>query len=89
MHESYYSLAVSRNGRRRPPRPRIELARGNATPEEAAAIAAALERFLADTAPAPAAAEPASGWQRAALIEGVSAKRPAFPPEPGSGFPLG
>jgi hypothetical protein len=43
-----------------------------ATPEEAAAIAAALERFLHDTAPAIAAPKPAiSPWGRAALSEGV------------------
>ena len=43
--------------------------------DEAAAIAAALERFLAETAVA-VAAEPASipPWQRAALLEGVGAK---------------
>ena len=44
--------------------------------DEAAAIAAALERFLAETA-APATAEDAavvSPWQRAALLEGVGAK---------------
>jgi hypothetical protein len=43
--------------------------------DEAAAIAAALERFHVETAPAPADAKPATGpWQRAALLEGVSAK---------------
>lgn len=40
---------------------------------EAAAVVAAVEQFLADTAPAPATdAEPPSRWQRAALEEGVS-----------------
>ena len=44
-----------------------------ASPEEAAAIAGALERFLRDTAPAPSGGEIASvdPWQRAALLEGV------------------
>ena len=43
--------------------------------DEAAAIAAAVERFAADTAPAPGVQEEAvSPWQRAALLEGVSAK---------------
>ena len=43
--------------------------------DEAAAITAAIERFRAETAPAPAAEEDAIGpWQRAALLEGVSAK---------------
>ena len=42
--------------------------------DEAAAIAAAVERFRAETAPAPGGREDAIGpWQRAALIEGVSA----------------
>jgi len=42
------------------------------TPEEAAALVAAIERFLADTAVAPAIAdEVVSGWLRAALAEGV------------------
>jgi hypothetical protein len=44
---------------------------GSATPAEAAAIAAAVEQFQAETAPPPGAAEPADRWQRAALIEGV------------------
>lgn len=44
-------------------------------PDEAAAIAAAIARFENETAPAPAAnGDVTSPWQRAALIEGVSAK---------------
>ena len=44
-------------------------------PDEAAAIAAAIGRFEAETAVAPAAEEEAvSPWQRAALVEGVGAK---------------
>ncbi len=43
--------------------------------DEAAAIAAAIARFEAETAPSAAAdGEAASPWQRAALIEGVGAK---------------
>jgi hypothetical protein len=44
-----------------------------ASESEAAAVVAAVEQFLADTAPAPAP-EPdtPSRWQRAALEEGVS-----------------
>jgi hypothetical protein len=42
--------------------------------DEAAAIAAAIERFQAETAPAQAVEEAVSPWQRAALVEGVSAK---------------
>ena len=74
-----YSPPVSSNGRRRPPRPRIELASTAATPEEAAAIVAALERFLAETAPAPSPAAAFNRWQRAALQEGVNARTGPFP----------
>jgi hypothetical protein len=43
--------------------------------DEAAAIAAAIERFRAEMAPAPGAEADAVGpWQRAALLEGISAK---------------
>jgi hypothetical protein len=46
-----------------------------AEPAEAAAVIAAVEQFLADTAPAPRAEEEAvNPWQRAALLEGVRAK---------------
>ena len=62
-----------RNGRQNPPRPRIEIQSSAASPDEAAAITAALERFLWETAPAPGPAE-VSRWQQAALEEGVSAR---------------
>ena len=62
---------MSRNGKQQPRRPRIEIGQANASPEEAAAIAAAIEQFLRDTAPAPASRPLASGWARAALYEGV------------------
>lgn len=39
--------------------------------EEAAAIVAALERFMRATAPAPAAAPELDEWQRAAILEGL------------------
>jgi hypothetical protein len=43
--------------------------------EETAAVAAALTRLRAETAPIEAAVEEAaSPWQRAALVEGVGAK---------------
>jgi hypothetical protein len=75
------------NGKRRPPRPSIQLVAPAAGPEEAAAIAAALERFLHDTAPALAPRGPAvSPWARAALAEGVG----LAPPTPwGDGEPWG
>jgi len=49
-------------------------AAGGPSPEEAAAIVAAVERFVRETAPPPAApaAEPAYGWHAAAMLEGVS-----------------
>ena len=63
------------NGKRRPPRPQIKLVTP-ASESEAAAIVAALEQFLADTAPIPTAGgPPASPWQRAALEEGISARQ--------------
>ena len=63
---------MSRNGRHAPPRPRIELRQADASPEEAAAIAAAIEQFLRDTAPAPVAGgERLSPWLRTALFEGA------------------
>jgi hypothetical protein len=43
--------------------------------EESAAIAAAVERFVAETAaPADGEGEAIGPWQRAALVEGVGAK---------------
>lgn len=78
---------MPRNGRHRPPRPRIELRHGAASPEEAAAIAAAIEQFLRDTAPAPAA-ERLSRWMRAGLYENVGLD-PAGPSPWGDGEPWG
>ena len=53
-------------------RPRLELRGSSATPEEAAAVIAAVEQFLRDTAPPPAEEthEP-SPWLRAARLEAV------------------
>jgi hypothetical protein len=63
---------MTTNGKRRPARPSIEMVAPAATPEEAAAIAAALERFLHDTAPVLVASKPRiSPWERAALAEAV------------------
>ena len=66
---------MATNGRRKPPRPRIEIVSGPASETEAAAIVAALEQFLADTAPAGSATPTVSAWQRAALEEGISARQ--------------
>jgi hypothetical protein len=53
-------------------RPRLELLGSSATPEEAAAVMAAVEQFLRDTAPPPAP-EPSgpSPWLRAARLDAV------------------
>jgi hypothetical protein len=53
-------------------RPRLELHGATASPEEAAAVLAAIEQFLRDTAPPPAAIEPKPNpWIQAARLEGV------------------
>jgi len=56
----------------------ISVTKGNPTEDEAAAIAAAIDLFAAEmsSASAQSAAEDAtSNWQRAALREGVEARR--------------
>ena len=51
-----------------------------ATPAEAAAIAAAIEQFLRDTAPAPApAVDEMNPWLRAGLMEGIGLPADASP----------
>jgi hypothetical protein len=52
-------------------RPHLELVTPAPSPEEAAAVMAAVERFLRDHAPPPAPPEPASGWMQAARLEAV------------------
>ena len=59
-------------------RPRLELHGSSASPEEAAAVMAAIEQFLRDTAPPPAPAEaPENPWLRAARLEAVE-RDPGF-----------
>ena len=72
---------MSRNGKHTPRRPRIELTHSAATPAEAAAIAAAIEQFLRDTAPPPADddGEQMSPWLKAGLYEGVGMPADAAP----------
>jgi len=54
-----------------------------ATPQEAAAIAAAIQRFTQDTAvAAPAETAGIDPWLKAALEEGVSAKEAFGPGQP-------
>jgi hypothetical protein len=76
---------VSRNGKQHPARPRIELEGVTASPEEAAAIAAAIEQFLRDTAPPPApVGSTTSAWLRAGLFAGTG-RDPAGPSPWGDG----
>ena len=68
---------MTTNGKRHPPRPAIQVIAPAAGPEQAAAIAAALERFLHDTAPVIVRIGRAeSGWERAALAEGIGLEAP-------------
>jgi len=53
-------------------RPQLKIVAPAASPEEAAAVVAALERFMRETAPVVVAAEPVvDRWTRTALLEGV------------------
>ncbi len=60
-------------------RPKLRLVAPDASPEEAAAVVAALERFMRETAPTPAPPAPRRNrWQETALQEGVL-REPQFP----------
>jgi hypothetical protein len=73
-------------------RPKLEIVAPAASPEEAAAVVAALERFMRDHAPPPAeAARGGRGhtpWQRASLYEGVG-REPSGPSPWGDPHPWG
>lgn len=60
----------------------------SASADEAAAIAAAVERFVAETASGAPEKETADPWTRAALLEGVSAKQTITDLEGGMRWPL-
>jgi hypothetical protein len=59
-------------------RPKLTIVAPNASPEETAAVVAALERFMRETAPRPAVASAPNPWQQAALHEAV-ARTPELP----------
>jgi hypothetical protein len=62
-------------------RPRLELRGHTASPEEAAAVVAAIEQFLRDTTPVMAPAEErVGGWVRAARLEAVGREPDDFNP---------
>ena len=64
-------------------RPKLRIvAPAAASPEEAAAVVAALEQFMRDTAPTPAPPPPArrSAWARASLLEATGHPADGLPP---------
>ncbi|MFN8133298.1 MAG: hypothetical protein U0R70_17275 [Solirubrobacteraceae bacterium] len=70
-------------------RAKLQVIAPSASPEEAAAVAAAVEQFLRDHAPAPAPAAPARNpWQRAALLE-AAGREPDEPSPWGDPHPWG
>jgi hypothetical protein len=63
--------------------PSLKLIAPSASPEEAAAIVAALERFMRSTAPpASEPAEAPDGWHRAAILDGVTREPGGHLPDP-------
>ncbi len=64
-------------------RPQVELFAPSASGEEAAAVAAAIERFMRDHAPVVIdVPESVDGWTRAALVEGVGRDERHDSPDP-------
>ena len=62
-------------------RPALTIVAPDASVEEAAAVVAALERFMRDTVPVAAPMPPRrDAWQQASLREGV-ARRPGLAPD--------
>jgi len=70
-------------------RPQLQIVAPGASPEEAAAVVAALEQFLRDTTP-PLAAEPerVNPWLRQAMLEGTG-REPDGPTAWGDPHPWG
>jgi hypothetical protein len=70
-------------------RPQLEIVAPSASPEEAAAVVAALERFMRDFAPVVVAEAPKQDpWLRAALLEGTG-REPDGPSPWGDPVPWG
>jgi hypothetical protein len=64
-------------------RPKLELIAPSASAAEAAAIVAALERFMRDTAPPTVpSGEGIDPWRRAAMLEGVAREGLGDEPDP-------
>ncbi len=63
-------------------RPKLRIVAPAASPEEAAAIVAALEQFMRDTAPKPAPTPPPGqpAWARAGLLEASGHAAGTFEP---------
>lgn len=62
-------------------RPKLSIVAPGASEEEAAAVVAALERFMRETAPQSAPSdELRNPWQDAALREGVARRPELLPP---------
>ncbi|HEY6761266.1 MAG TPA: hypothetical protein VI318_17340 [Baekduia sp.] len=70
-------------------RPQLQIVAPSASPEEAAAVVAALEQFLRDHAPVIIPEPPRTNpWQRAALLEGTG-REPEGPSPWGDPVPWG
>jgi hypothetical protein len=64
-------------------RAKLELIAPSASAEEAAAIVAALERFMRATAPPPGStADGPDPWRHAAILEGVEREQQGDVPDP-------
>lgn len=58
-------------------RPKLEIVAPGASPEEAAAVIAALEQFMRETAPVPAPVEEKPNpWYRAGLLDSIEREPP-------------
>lgn len=58
-------------------RPKLEIVAPGASPEEAAAVVAALEQFMRETAPVPAPVEDKPNpWYRAGLLDSIEREPP-------------